>query len=283
MTFKPESIFENLLFTTVRIEATLPNNLISIGTGFIFNYVKNDKQILFIVTNKHVIKDSTKGKLTFTLSDGEKPILGKVHTIVIPNFEEAWIGHPQQDIDVAIMPFSVVVNTLSNKGVQIFFKSVTPDLIPSDKLLREEIDAVEDIVFIGYPNNIYDRRNLLPVVRRGITATPISVDFEGRPAFLIDASIFPGSSGSPVFLCNIGSYPLKSGEGGFVIGSRVLFLGVVASVFIRKDLNTIELIDIPTGKVPVVAITQMVDIGMVYKSIVIKELIEEFLKTRDEI
>ena len=98
---------------------------------------------------------------------------------------------------------------------------------------------------------------------------------------LIDASIFPGSSGSPVFLCNIGSYSPKGK--GLVVGSRIFFLGVVTSVFIRKDLNTIELIHIPTGKIPVVATTQMVDLGIVYKAIVIKELIEDFLKTRGEI
>jgi len=281
MTFKPESIFENILFTTVRIEATLPNNSISTGTGFIFNYVKNKKQYLFVVTNKHVIKDSINGRLTFNQSDGEKPILGKTYTIEYSNFEKQWIGHSQQDIDVAIMPFAPVLNELSNRGVQIFFRAITPDLIPSDKILREDIDAVEDIVFVGYPSDIYDRRNLLPVVRKGITATPISVDFEGKPAFLIDASIFPGSSGSPVFLCNIGSYSPKGK--GLVVGSRIFFLGVVASVFIRKDLNTIELIHIPTGKIPVVATTQMVDLGIVYKAIVIKELIEEFLKTRGEI
>lgn len=278
---KPESIFENILFTTVRIEASLPNNSTSTGTGFVFNYVKNDKQYLFVVTNKHVIKNSIKGKLTFNQSDGEKPILGKVFTIDYSNFESQWIGHSQDDIDVAIMPFAHVLNELSNRGVQIFFRSVTPDLIPSDKLLREDIDAVEDIVFVGYPSDIYDRKNLLPVVRRGITATPISIDFERKPTFLIDASIFPGSSGSPVFLCNIGSYSPKGK--GLVVGSRIFFLGIVASVFIRKDLNTIELIDIPTGKIPVVATTQMVDLGIVYKSIVIKELIEEFLKTRGEI
>jgi len=275
---KPESIFENILFTTVRIEASLPNDSTSAGTGFVFNYVKNDKQYLFVVTNKHVIKNSIKGKLAFNQSDGEKPILGKVFTIDYSNFESQWIGHSQDDIDVAIMPFAPVLNELSNRGVQIFFRSVTQDLIPSDKLLREDIDAVEDIIFVGYPNDIYDRRNLLPVVRKGITATPISIDFEEKPTFLIGASIFPGSSGSPVFLCNVGSYSPKGK--GLVVGSRIFFLGIVASVFIRKDLNTIKLIDIPTGKIPVVDTTQMVDLGIVYKSIVIKELIEKFLKTR---
>lgn len=278
---EPKSIFENILFTTVRIEVSLPNSSISTGTGFIFNYVKNDKHFLFVVTNKHVIKDSTKGMLAFNQSDGKKPILGKVFEIEYSNFENQWISHPQEDIDVAIMPFAPVLNELSKRGVQIFFRPVTPDLIPSDKSISEDIDAVEDIIFVGYPCDIYDSRNLLPVVRRGITATPISVDFKGKPTFLIDASIFPGSSGSPVFLCNIGSYSPKGK--GLVVGNRIFFLGVVASVFIRKDLNTIELIDIPTGKIPVVPTTQMVDLGIVYKSIVIKELIEEFLKKQGEI
>ena len=107
---------------------------------------------MFIVTNKHVIKDSIKGKLIFNQSDGEKPILGKVLTIDYSNFEKQWIGHHREDIDVAIMPFAPVLNEMSKRGVQIFFKSVTPDLIPSDKALREEIDAVEDIVFVGYPS-----------------------------------------------------------------------------------------------------------------------------------
>jgi len=276
-----KSLFENLLFTTVRIEATLPNKLLSIGTGFIFDYVKDDKHYMFIVTNKHVVNEATEGILAFNLSDGEKPILGKIFSITLPNFSGRWIGHKQEDIDVAVMPFASVLNELSKKSVKIFFRSITPNLIPEDKVLKEDIDAIEDILFVGYPSNIYDTKNLLPVVRKGITATPISVDFEGKAAFLIDASIFPGSSGSPVFLCNVGSYSPKGK--GLVVGSRIFFLGVVASVFVRRDLNTIELIDIPTGKTPAVTTTQMVDLGIVYKSIVIRELIEEFLKNKGEI
>lgn len=276
-----KSLFENLLFTTVRIEATLPNKSVSIGTGFIFDYMKDDKHYMFIVTNKHIVNETTEGILTFNLSDGEKPILGKIFSITVPNFGGRWIGHNQEDIDVAVMPFASVLNELSKESVKIFFRSITPNLIPEDKVLKEDIDAIEDVLFVGYPSNIYDTKNLLPVVRKGITATPISVDFEGKPAFLIDASIFPGSSGSPVFLCNVGSYSPKGK--GLVVGSRIFFLGVVASVFVRRDLNTIELIDIPTGKIPAIATTQMVDLGIVYKSIVISELIEEFLKNKGEI
>lgn len=76
-------------------------------------------------------------------------------------------------------------------------------MIPNEEQIKQ-MDAIEPITFIGYPNGIWDSTNLLPVARRGTTASPIEVDFEGSPRFLIDASVFGGSSGSPVFILNQG-------------------------------------------------------------------------------
>jgi hypothetical protein len=275
---KPESVFEELLFTTVRIEAKLLDGSQSTGTSFIFSYGESDKNYLFLVTNKHVIENAVEGTLLFNREENGQPALGNVVGITLSDFEKRWIGHPRDDVDVAIMPFVPVLNELSGRGARVFIKAIQQDLIPSDEQLMTQIDAVEDVVFIGYPNDIFDRKNLLPVVRRGITATPASVDFEGKPAFLIDASIFPGSSGSPVLLCNIGSYSPKGK--GLHVGSRILFMGVVASVFIRRDINTIEIVDIPTQKLPIVQTSQMVDLGIVYKARVIQGAVEEFLAAR---
>jgi len=97
---KPESIFENILFTTVRIEVSHSDCSISTGTGFIFDYATDGKDFLFIVTNKHVIKDFVEGKLAFNRSDGQKPILGNIFTVKYSNFEDQWINHPQEKIDV---------------------------------------------------------------------------------------------------------------------------------------------------------------------------------------
>ena len=57
----------------------------------------------------------------------------------------------------------------------------------------------EEIVFIGYPSGLRDEHNSTPLIRRGITASPIWNDFGNDPIFLIDAGVYPGSSGSPVF------------------------------------------------------------------------------------
>lgn len=277
---KVDSIFETLLFTTVRIEAKLKDDNISVGTGFIFNYNCDEKDYLFLVTNKHVISNSNEGTLLFNLTDRKIPLLGQRHGIHISNFEEQWTMHKNPDIDIAIMPFAPAYHQLAEKNIYVYFKVIQRSWVPSQEQL-DQIDAIEDVIFIGYPNNIYDRANLLPIVRKGITATPISIDFEGKPSFLIDASIFPGSSGSPVFICNIGSYSPKGK--GLIVGNRLLFLGIIASVYVMQDSNTIEIIDIPTGIQPIVKTSQMIDLGLVYKSNVIIEVIEEFLKSRGEL
>ncbi|MDH5783464.1 MAG: hypothetical protein OEZ35_07370 [Candidatus Bathyarchaeota archaeon] len=116
----------------------------------------------------------------------------------------------------------------------------------------------------------------MPVVRKGITASPIILDFRGEPQFLIDASIFPGSSGSPVFLYNPGMYADKSG--GTVVGTRLYFLGIIASVFFQKDFNEIRIRSIPTVDVPVAVSRQMVDLGIVFKASTIIETIEGILQ-----
>ena len=56
------------------------------------------------------------------------------------------------------------------------------------------------------------------------TATDYKIDYEGKKEFLIDASIFKGSSGSPILICNIGSFNNANGE--LCLGNRIKFLGV---------------------------------------------------------
>jgi len=270
------SIAEQLFFTAIRIQTRNSKGEIGIGTGFIFDYELNSKKYLFLVTNKHVVSGTTEGLLTLIKSDGKNPILGDGYTIKITDFESKWFGHKKEKIDVTIMPFVPFLNHISNQGVKVFFRSISREFIPSNDVMRK-VDAIEEVLFIGYPSGIWDTKNLTPIIRQGITATPVDIDFGGEKQFLIDASVFPGSSGSPVFLYNAGHYTVKGK--GVVIGSRLIFLGILASVFYRQDTNEIEIVDIPTTKRPVTLTKQMIDLGIVFKTQTIVETIEDFLKT----
>lgn len=263
------SIAEQLLFTTVRIVTENPKGEASIGTGFIFNYSRKDEHYLFLVTNKHVISNAKEGLLTFVKSGGQTPLLGEGYSLKIDDFEKTWFKHSKQNVDVAISPFIPILKRASERGIEIFFKSIPNNLIPNEEELRT-VDAIEEVLFIGYPSGIWDSKNLMPVVRRGITATPIHIDFQGEKQFLVDAPVFPGSSGSPVFIYNAGTYWDKASK-ATVVGHRCFFVGILSEAFLGAG-------DVTVDNIPVGETRYFVNLGIVFKAQTILETIGEFLE-----
>jgi hypothetical protein len=274
-----KTIAEQLFFTTVRIDTVATNGGQGSGTGFLFSHKIGGQEYPFVVTNKHVVMGIREGALSFLQRRDSLPTLGNGFRLRIDDWPQAWFGHPSPDIDIAICPFAPLEAHIKQQhDVDLFYRHVSSDTIPTADQVAE-LDAVESITFIGYPNGIWDSKNLLPVARRGTTASPIEVDFEGTPRFLIDASVFGGSSGSPVFILNQGTYAMK--DGGIALGSRFHFVGVIAAVFLRKQWNDIVAVPIPTVTKPMVQNEEMIDLGIVFKARTVVETIEAFLKARN--
>lgn len=160
-----------------------------------------------------------------------------------------------------------------------FFRAIAPEFIPSVDDL-EELDALEEVIFIGYPYGIWDTKNLLPIVRKGITATSIGLDFQGENQFLIDASVFPGSSGSPVFIYDKGFYTKK--DGYTIPKNRLLFVGILSRVFYKKNKDDIEIISEPTIDTQESISKEFLDLGRVFNPLAINEVIESWLSEREE-
>ena len=276
------TIAEQLFFTTVRIDTVAGNGMQGAGTGFFFSHkFGGDKQALFVVTNKHVVVGMREGRFSFLKQKDSLPTLGDGFTLNIgaQDWPNMWFGHPDPSIDIAICPLIPLLNFVKEQhGADLFFRAVETSMIPNEQQTRD-LDAVEPVTFVGYPNGVWDSKNLLPVARRGTTASPIEVDFEGTPRFLIDASVFGGSSGSPVFILNQGSFATK--DGGFVVGSRFHFVGVIAAVFFRTHLNQVVPVPIPTQVQPMVQQQEMIDLGIVYKARTVVETIEAFLSAHN--
>jgi hypothetical protein len=270
------NLANQLLFTTVRIECGLPTGEVSTGTGFVFDYDVGNTHYLFVVTNKHVIAGATTGGLTFTLRDGDRPKFGSGYRVEIAEFDKLWVGHPDAKVDIAVAALVPLAEHAEKAGFPLFFRSLNRALIPSPEVLKS-LSVFEPIVFVGYPNGLWDQKNVLPIVRSGITATSPAIDFQGEQQFLVDASVFPGSSGSPVFLYNNGMY--SDGKGNTTIGTRILFLGVIASVFFQNDVNPIQFVAQSPGK-PATVSRQMIDLGVVFNARTVEAAIEHFAKTR---
>jgi hypothetical protein len=275
---------QHLLFNTVRIEThDRDNKPIGVGTSFILSHnFEGHGDELFLVSNNHVIEDAFLAYMYFTEMKDGKVNLGKPFFIKSDFFSIGWIRHPSEDVDLAIMPLSWQLDMIEKGkggGMKAFYEKVSTEIIPHENEIND-FDAVEPVIFIGYPNGIFDRKHYTPIVRRGTTATPIQLDYDGDPIFLIDAPVFPGSSGSPVFLYK---QPIHSpSDEPFIAETYITLIGILSAVFFRTELGTVEMAPAPSSIAPTVEIREMIDLGVVLKSHLILDPIDIFWREHEE-
>jgi len=248
----PLGVIEQLVHCSVRIETSLKGGGISCGTGFFMNFLQTEGQAIpAIVTNKHVVANSDVGHfhLTMAKSDG-LPDFGNHQKYSLPNFESQWIGHPDANVDLSIFLIGPLLNHVNQQNsAKPFFVPLPTALIPSASD-RQALSPMEDVIMIGYPSGIWDSVNNLPVIRRGITATHPGIDWNGKTEFLTDIASFPGSSGSPVLLANIGSY--MDNKGNTYMGTtRIRLLGIHYAGAMHTATGEIKIVTAPTGNVAV--------------------------------
>ena len=249
-------LMEQLTHSTVRIETKLHGGGVSTGTGFYMHFLEKEGRYLpVIVTNKHVVAGAQSGSFYVTLATPSGlPDRGKHKQFNFADFEAGCIMHPDPNVDLAAFPIGPLLNEVIESGGALFYVPLQTSLIPSAEE-RIGYSSMEDVVMIGYPNGIWDSVNNLPVIRKGITATHSAVSWNGSNQFLTDIASFPGSSGSPVFLANIGSY--SDSRGGIHMGStRIRLLGIHYAGTMHTASGQIAIVTAPTSNVPV-PITQI--------------------------
>jgi hypothetical protein len=271
---RSQSVNEAFLRSTVLISYQAPLGTIS-GTGFfLFRPLHNDQGQVLLITNKHVlpplgaektiqirVATGPLGNATVHLVD--VPIVGK-DGAYLPNV----FLHPA-GFDVAAVN---VTETIVKQHVQASW--VPMDLLSTPERIKSEgITAGDQIFLLGYPSAIYDARNASPILREGVIAT---VPLEGYAfndtlraqyglperidGFLIDANVFPGSSGSLVILKQ---QPTLIGPGGGTLvtaAKKVPYvLGIVAD-------------SIPISDTALKS-TQRMGLGVVYSAEAIRDVV----------
>ncbi|MBA2483356.1 MAG: trypsin-like peptidase domain-containing protein [Nitrosomonas sp.] len=262
---------KKLLFNTVRVDTVLEDGSEGSGTAFIVSHSHLNRTHIFIVTNRHLVESVQRGGLVFTQKLNGQPIFGKRFQLNIDDFTHAWFMHPDPEIDLAIIPIRPLEQAANNQGVELYYHTIDSRLAP-DTLTLHSLDVLEEIFFIGYPSGVWDQVNLMPIFRRGTTATPIALEFEGRKEFLIDAAVFPGSSGSPVFLNQLDTLIMTRPT-----NKKLIFAGIVTAVFFREEANHLVPVPVPANNQGIVMGSEMIGLGLVIKAEVIVELINIYL------
>ncbi|MCL6508653.1 MAG: serine protease [Bryobacteraceae bacterium] len=238
----------------------------SAGTGFFFNFAEDGgKSVPAIVTTRHVVKGATVGRFLLTVRDADGgPMIGSTVGVALDNFESRWVPHSSPDIDLCAMPIALLLHEAESKGKTVFYRSFSAAQIATDAELQD-LDQIEDITMIGYPNGLWDRKNNMPVFRRGATATHPAMDWNGNPEFMIDAACFPGSSGSQVLLFNVGGYTDKKGN-TMLGGARLKLLGILYAGPQYTADGEIAMVPVPTASKPVVLTSIPLHLGIVVKA-----------------
>lgn len=202
---------EDILFNTMKIQTDL-----GVGSGFIFDF-SSDNSNPCLITNKHVVHGANSGTLIFHCTDGKNYPL-----TLEKDFYKLFTYHPKNDIDLCYLPLSNYIGEIDKiffgeyvksgkyerdcrrgereyKHERVIFKTLNKSHLTKKFSISE---SIQDILMFGYPIGLSDETNNLPIVRKGITASTVVTDFQGKSEILIDAACFPGSSGSPVFIFN---------------------------------------------------------------------------------
>ncbi|QWB31986.1 S1 family peptidase [Exiguobacterium acetylicum] len=271
-----KSMSNTIMYTTVQVVTN-----IGTGTGFFYEYdIEGETQTVpCLITNKHVIEGASSANLLFRTADDDA-------NVIPDGFYEAEVNlktdvvllHPDEDVDLCAIPLAPFFLRARQAGHELHYRVLSQSLILYPETAKE-LNAVEDIIMVGYPIGLSDEVNNLPIIRKGITASHLAYDYNGNKEFLIDAACFPGSSGSPVFLLNEGTFYMN---GTVHMGIRFQFLGILYAGPHLTQTGQIVPSVIPTSNEgnTLVEMNMMINLGFVIKAerlLDFEPLIEEII------
>ncbi|WP_201832845.1 hypothetical protein [Microvirga zambiensis] len=269
--FVPVSNAENVLFMVKRLEVETATSK-SFGTGYhvaIFTKDQSEAQ-LFLVTNKHVVKDAkhirvlmhtANGATTGRLPDGKYIYLEVFNPI------GSIVNHTNPDVDLCainLTPYMASWMSL-NPGRGLYWKHLLRTQIWIDAEIAEHLDAIEPVTMIGCPNGLWDQVNGFPLFRRGVTASHPAIDFQGKSQFALDIGAFGGSSGSPILLLDHGLMREKGTNNQRAV-TRFGLLGTLWGRAVVQTTGDVEIVPVPTTSKAVVRLTEGLHLGYAVKA-----------------
>jgi hypothetical protein len=204
-----------LLGMTTIIECGV-NNTMSQGSGFFYNQLApfdTNKgghwrlvEGMWLITNRHVVLMKINGKeilpdyFTFNLREqiDDQCIEWFPITLSKDEMMKRLRLHQNETVDVVAIDIKDLLKTNMYQSDKHFIglSSLTNDSLPISSPIP--IDVTSDVVIASYPRGFYDEVNKFPIIKSGIIASSWGLHFNGQPFFLVDAKLFPGSSGGLV-------------------------------------------------------------------------------------
>ncbi len=202
-----------------------------IATGFFFGkFISkvNEQQSeyrIFLVTNKHVINESTT-VYGFRLDAKNENPADWFYLPTRTNGSHSWFLHPDLQIDVAITPVPGVVSLNESHNLK-FFRSES-NTLSSDGMKEAGLTEGDEIFILGFPQKIVGEARNAVLVRQGCIARVRDLYMSESIDFYVDAPVFKGNSGGPVInkpqIVGIGDTPVVNNA--YLIGILTKYISV---------------------------------------------------------
>lgn len=174
-----------------------------IGTGFLVGDLMETnnglkKYGLYLITNKHVVKNLNEIYIGFNENGGTKSFdfLAKLNNGKNYLYSE----HMNQQVD--IIALSINASFLNNMNAKYHFFPLEKDAYTIAKMKSKGVFEGDLVYSLGYPLNLGNTSQKNPICRLGCISRISNLYIPGNPElnFLVDAQSFPGNSGGPVII-----------------------------------------------------------------------------------
>lgn len=245
------------------------------GTGFLVGRhhkeVPADKKNyhLFLVTNKHVLKDVSSIVVRFNPKT-EEPARDYDISLT-PRKDLVLVGHHDPAVDVVAI--SINANVLERDQARFAFFALDEHTLRIADAKDHGTSEGDFVYVLGFPMGIVSPDRQYVIVRAGVIARlRDAVDQKSRE-FLIDANVFPGNSGGPVVL----KPEVVSIEQTKAI-NRAALIGIITSYVPYQDIAISQ----QTGR-PRIIFEENSGLAAVVPSDCIIEVVEDAFKQQMEI
>ena len=198
------------------------------GTGFLIQV----DGIFYVVTAKHVVEgflkkgvDPTRFVIAVNLRNGQGYLQSV--TDLQRAFGVQWVFAP--DADIAAHPFAIS-------------KDFNVRVVALDSFLpKEAVGELQDVFFVSYHPGLQGDGKITPILRRGM------VSLVTDSTIYLDAFVFPGNSGSPVYTK---PSPVTFSQGAAVVGDPIgcRLMGLVGAYLPYQEVA----VSVQTGRPRVV-------------------------------
>lgn len=228
MALIPPKFFDTVVAIGVKNQK---DEFVWIATGFLLGRLSEEKPDfygIFVITNRHVLEEEDAIYLRF---NAEAPENAKIFPIplVDKNGNSAWRGHPDPDIDVAVIPIDP--NILNEHKIKFEFFRSNDEVLTKKQMIDIGICEGDFVYVLGFPMSLIGMVRNYVISRSGVIAR-IKEYFEGfSKDFLIDSFVFPGNSGGPVI-----NKPEYMGIVNTQIVQKSFLIGIVKSSINYQDI-----------------------------------------------